>query len=118
MSDYIPQRSATQVQHPWRATFRTVVAVLVGASVVLPVAWGIVSDELTKAQVVIPDQVAATILWLIGLVAAAAAIVTRIMAIPHVSDALTRLGMGPTPRGQAVELTPDPAPLPDDTPDV
>ena len=37
----------------------------------------------------------------IGSVSVAAAIVTRIMAIPQVSDLLTRLGLGPEPAERA-----------------
>ena len=38
---------------------------------------------------------------MIGAVSVAAAIVTRIMAIPQVSDLLTRLGLGPEPPERA-----------------
>ena len=91
----------TQVRFPWRAAVRTALAVLVGMSLVLPVAWGIVNDELARHGWVVSAPVAATVATLIAAVSAAAGIVTRIMAIPQVSDLLTRAGIGPTPNTDA-----------------
>ena len=91
--DYWP----TQVAYPWCAAVRTALAVLVGLSLVLPIAWGIVNDELAKAGWVVTEPVAAVVVAVIAGVSAAAGIVTRIMAIPQVSDLLTRAGIGPTP---------------------
>ena len=90
-------REPTQVRYPWRAAVRTGLAVLVGLSLVLPVAWGIVNDELARHGWVVSAPVAATVATLIAIVSVAAGIVTRIMAIPQVSDLLTRVGIGPTP---------------------
>ena len=99
MTDYEPKRLATptQVAYPWRAAVRTAIAVLVGLSVVLPVAWGIVGDELAKHGWVVSDDVSGVVAAIIAGVSVAAGIVTRIMAIPQVSDLLTRAGIGPTP---------------------
>ena len=94
-------REPTQVRYPWRAAVRTALAVLVGLSVVLPIAWGSVNDELAKAGWVITEPVAAVVVAVIAGVSAAAGIVTRIMAIPQVSDLLTRAGIGPTPNTDA-----------------
>lgn len=87
----------TQVRYPWRAAVRTGLAVLVGLSLVLPVVWGIVNEELAKHGWVVSAPLAAFVATLIAIVSVAASIVTRIMAIPQVSDLLTRAGIGPTP---------------------
>ena len=87
----------TQVRFPMRAAVRTALAVLVGMSLVLPIAWGIVNDELARHGWVVSAPVAATVATLIAAVSAAAGIVTRVMAIPQVSELLTRVGIGPTP---------------------
>ena len=91
----------TQVRFPWRAAVRTGMAVLVGLSLVLPVAWGIVNEELAKHGWVVSAPLAAFVATLIAIVSVAAGIVTRIMAIPQVSDLLTRAGIGPTPGPEA-----------------
>ena len=90
-------REPTQVRYPWRAAVRTALAVLVGLSLVLPIAWGIVNEELARAGWVLTEPVTAAVVAVIAGVSAAAGIVTRIMAIPQVSDLLTRAGIGPTP---------------------
>ena len=94
-------REPTQVRYPWRAAVRTALAVLVGLSLVLPIAWGIVNDELARAGWVLTEPVTAAVVAVIAGVSAAAGIVTRIMAIPQVSDLLTRAGIGPTPGSDA-----------------
>ena len=99
---YTPERAiATQVAYPWRAALRTGVAVLVALSAIVPIVWAIVAEELANAGVDVPAGVAAAVASGIGLLAAAAAIVTRVMAIPQVSDWLTALGVGPTPKAAA-----------------
>ena len=100
MAEYT-EPTPTQVLYPWRAAVRTGLAVLVGLSVVLPVAWGIIGDELAKHGWQVPEPVAAFVAALIAVVSVAAGIVTRIMAIPQVSDLLTRVGIGPTPNTEA-----------------
>ena len=96
----------TQVAHPWRASLRTAVAVLLGLALVLPIVWAIIGEELGKVGWVIPEPVASAVVAIIAAVTAAAAIVTRVMAIPAVSDWLTKLNLGPTPAG--VETQPEP----------
>ena len=96
----------TQVAHPWRASLRTAVAVLLGLALVLPVVWAIITEELDKAGWDVPEPVATAVMAIIAAITAAAAIVTRVMAIPAVSDWLTRLNLGPTPAG--VETQPEP----------
>ena len=100
MTAYEPRRAATQVEHPWRATFRTGVAVLLGLAVVLPAIWAIIGDELAMAGWVIPEPVSVVVATVITAVVVAASVVTRVMAIPQVSDWLTRLGLGPAPQGE------------------
>ncbi len=92
----------TQVQHPWRATTRTILAYIVAAGIVLPIAYGIFAEYLGEY---IPIDWLAALAWLVGLVVAVSGAVTRIMAIPQVNDWLTRVGVGPAPR-------PDDEPLP------
>ena len=96
----------TQVAHPWRASLRTAVAVLLGLAVVLPIVWAIIGEELEKVGWVIPEPVGTVVGIIIAAVTAAAAIVTRVMAIPAVSDWLTKLNLGPTPASQS--LAPEP----------
>ena len=99
----------TQVAHPWRAALRTAVAVLLGLALVLPIVWAIIGEELGKVGWVIPEPVGTVVGVIIAAITAAAAIVTRVMAIPAVSDWLTRLNLGPTPASQS----PAPEPIDD-----
>ena len=90
----------TQVAYPWRATLRTGVAVLLGLAVVLPAVWAIIGDELAAVGWMIPEPVSVVVATVITAVVVAASVVTRVMAIPQVSDWLTRLGLGPAPQGE------------------
>ena len=96
----------TQVAHPWRASLRTAVAVLLGLALVLPIVWAIIGEELEKVGWAIPEPVGTVVGIIIAAITAAAAIVTRVMAIPAVSDWLTKLNLGPTPASQS--LAPEP----------
>ena len=87
----------TQVAYPWRAAVRTMLAVLLGVGIVAPVAWLIVSEELERQQLVLPPGVTAAVAYGLAVLAVITASITRIMAIPQVSDLLTRAGIGPTP---------------------
>ena len=103
MTGYRPQRALntpTQVEHPWRATLRTGVAVLLGLAVVLPAIWAIIGDELAAVGWAVPEPWAAIIAAVVTGCVVASSAITRIMAIPQVSDWLTRLGLGPTPQGE------------------
>lgn len=99
----------TQVAHPWRASFRTAVAVLLGLALVLPIVWAIIGEELEKVGWAIPEPVGTVVGVIIAAITAAAAIVTRVMAIPAVSDWLTKLNLGPAPASQS----PAPEPIDD-----
>ena len=91
----------TQVAHPWRAAVRTMLAVILGVGIVAPVAWLIVSEELERQQLVLPPGVTAAVAYGLAVLAVITASITRIMAIPQVSDLLTRAGIGPTPNTDA-----------------
>ena len=91
----------TQVAHPWRAAVRTMLAVLLGVGIVAPVAWLIVSEELERQQLTLPPGVTAAVAYGLAVLAVITASITRIMAIPQVSDLLTRAGIGPTPNTDA-----------------
>ena len=100
MPDYRPQRALdapTQVQHPWRATVRTGVDVLLGILVTTPLVWAIIGDELAAVGWAVPEPWAAIIAAVVTGCVVASSAITRIMAIPAVSDVLTRLHLGPEP---------------------
>lgn len=69
-----PNAQPTQVQHPWRATVRTVAAATVALLPVLPEAVKVAGLN--------------TIPWVVSVVAVAGG-VTRVLAIPAVHDWLT-----------------------------
>lgn len=90
---------SSQSAFPGRATWRTVVqnviSVVLTAGIVLPLAVSIAGEELGD---VLPDG---WLLWAAGVaasVAAIAAALTRIMAIPAVDAALRRFGLSSTPK--------------------
>lgn len=109
-ADYQPQRAieddtttatteeATQVQYPWRATVRTILAYLLAAGLVVPIAWGIVVDELAEHGLVLPDGAVQVVGYLLAVLAVVTGAITRIMAIPQVAAWMTRLGAGPAPK--------------------
>ena len=80
-----PTPLPTQVTQPLQAALRTLVAAVVGALVAY-------LARLIGGQDSSPELVSA-----IGVVVTT--IVTRVMAIPDVNDALTRFGLGATPKG-------------------
>lgn len=82
----------TQTQHPWRATVRTVVATIIGWAPFVPAIVAAVEGDNRGALG--PVGVAAI---------TAAGVVTRVMAVPAVNRALTKIGLGSTP---ASELDP------------
>ena len=96
----------TQVQHPWRATLRTGLAVLLGILVTIPLVWAIIGDELAAVGWAVPEPWAAIIAAIVTGCVVAASAITRIMAIPAVSDVLTRLHLGPEPLTVPGEVVP------------
>ena len=85
----------TQTAHPWKATLRTVIAVIVGISIVAPVALGVIQDQLGGY---IPPEVMGWLAWAVGLAVAISGAFTRIIAIPQVNAWLTAIGLGATPK--------------------
>lgn len=97
----------TQVRYPWRAALRTLLAYVVTAAVVLPIAYQIAEDAL---RAYLSPEVLAGVAWLVGLLVAISTAVTRIMAIPQVNDWLTRmLDWGAAPQ---LDYTPQHADVP------
>jgi hypothetical protein len=83
MGDHSAEKT-TQTRYPWRATLRTAIAFVVG----LAASWAVV----IQAAGVDPG-----LEWVSVSVAAAAG-VTRIMAVPFVNEWLTKAGLGATPK--------------------
>ena len=101
--------AASQTEHPWRATARTLIqsvlaaaVTIVGILVLTPGAMDELAAALGEAGIVIP----AALIALPPLIA-------RIMAIPGVESALRGIGLGAAPK---VEPVPDESPVeePDD----
>lgn len=107
----IPPGTPTQVAHPGRTTFRSVLqvtlAVMVGIVVFGP---PIIDAVLVEAS--LPEGLRAALVAVSAVVVAIAGIATRIMAIPGVNEILQRIGLGTgvtTERPLAVDQTPPPA---------
>lgn len=74
---------STQQQYPWRATLRTVLAVLIPAILAAPeIVAAITQDEPGRAT------------GILGLIVVVSGAITRIMAVPAVDRALARIGLG------------------------
>lgn len=90
---------SSQSAFPGRATWRTVVqnviSVILTLGVVLPVAVNIAGEQLAAY---LPENWLAWAVGAAAVVAAIAAALTRIMAIPAVDAALRRFGLSSTPR--------------------
>ena len=77
-----PVVQPTQVEHPWKATARTVLQVLVALASLIPlVVAGVYQDANAIPAAVTQVLVVATA-------------VTRVMAIPQVNDFLAMFGLG------------------------
>ncbi len=86
----------TQTAYPWKATLRTIIAVLAGAGAVVPIMLTIIQGQL---GVYISPEVMGWIVWGVGLLVAISGTVTRIIAIPAVNALLTKyVGLGATPK--------------------
>lgn len=93
MADHVA--TTTQQQHPWRAVARTVLAVLIGVGLVVPL---VVTIVLEQFDVYLPPAAKA---WLLGASAFTVALsgaVTRIIAIPRVDAWLKRIGLASGPQ--------------------
>lgn len=102
---------STQQRHPWRATARTAAQTILGAvlalGVVLPIAWQIVTDELAKQGLSLPDGAVAVVGVVVAVVVAVSAILARIMAIPQVDGLLRHLGLSAEPSNAPRRAAPD-----------
>ena len=86
--------AASQTEHPWRATARTLIQSILGAAVTVvgilvltPGAMDELADALGDLGIVIP-----------AVVVALPPVIARIMAIPGVEAALRRIGLGAAPQ--------------------
>lgn len=79
--------TTTQQQHPWKATARTILAVVIGAASLTPYIVTILDEQLQGWEA----------LGLGGQAVAVAAIVTRIIAHPRVDRLLEHVGLGSAP---------------------
>ena len=86
---------ATQVAHPGRATWRTATAGAISIIVALPVILGVVIDGMGDQ---LPNKVKGILVATSAFTVALTATLTRIMAIPAVNEALSRIGLSAAPR--------------------
>jgi hypothetical protein len=99
MSTPIDTAGATQVQHPWKATLRTIVQVGIPALLTLClVVPQVVDAVLAGFGEQLPPEFTAWMLASAGFVTTLAAVITRVMAIPAINAWLTSLGLGATPK--------------------
>lgn len=77
----------TQTSHPWKATLRTIVSVVLSLAAAAPVIFTAITDQSPE----LATGAFATAL-------AASAAITRLMALPVINDLLTKIGLGATPR--------------------
>ncbi len=83
----------SQVQFPWKATIRTLVAGIVSCVIVLIL---IIPVGLDVFAPYVSADVQGKATWILGILVALSTFVTRIMAIPQVNKVLTKLGLGAT----------------------
>lgn len=91
----ISSQSAFPARATWRTVVQNVISVILTLGVVLPVAVNIAGEQLAAY---LPENWLA---WAVGgaaFVAAFAAALARIMAIPAVDAALRRFGLSSTPK--------------------
>jgi hypothetical protein len=79
--------STTQQAHPWRATVRTIIQMVLGLAVAAP----LIIEAITGQSAAMATGAAATIL-------AISAAFTRLMAIPVVDDLLAKIGLSSGPK--------------------
>ena len=94
---HVPQNvAASQTEHPWRATVRTLVQSVLGAALTIagilifvPGAMDELASALGEVGIVIP-----------AVLVALPPVIARIMAIPGVEAALRRIGLGAAPESR------------------
>ena len=92
---HVPQKvAASQTEHPWRATARTLIQSILGAGgavlgilIFVPGAMDELAAALGEVGIVIP-----------AVLIALPPVIARIMAIPGIEAALRRIGLGAAPR--------------------
>lgn len=83
--------ASTQEAHPWRASLRTAVQILVPALLLFVVAQPIITDQLGAY---LPEAWAAWYAGAAGFLTACGAALTRIMALPAAQRLLEAVGLG------------------------
>lgn len=86
----------TQVVHPWKAAVRTGIQAFISVASIAVIALPYVQEFVEQFWPGSP--VVAFIGGAALFIGALAGLVTRIMAIPAVNDALTRIGLGAEPK--------------------
>lgn len=86
--------TTTQQRYPWRAVARTVLAVLIGVGLVVPVAVTVILDQF---DVYLPAGAKAWLVAASAFTVALSGAVTRIIAIPAVDAWLKRVGLSSSP---------------------
>lgn len=95
MAKHAAAPGSTQAAHPWRATFRTAVAVGVPLFLALPEAIQIILETFGTT---LPEGARAWLLGLAGMLTLTAAAVTRIMALRSVIAVTSKIpGLSPAP---------------------
>lgn len=98
-SDYQDSLTTTQVQHPWKATLRTIVQVGIPAIItigaIIPQVIDIILESLGET---LPIGARAWFLAASLGVTAVAGAIARIMALPLVNELLTKIGLGASPK--------------------
>ena len=92
---HVPQKvAASQTEHPWRATARTLLQSILGAAVAVasilifvPGAMDELAAALGEVGIVVP-----------AVLIALPPVIARIMAIPGIEAALRKIGLGAAPR--------------------
>ena len=89
---------SSQVEYPWRATLRTIAAVLVGTTTALGTAMLIFRDEML---VYLNADAVNMITYISGVTLAISAVITKIMANPTIDEALSKIHLGSEPKYSA-----------------
>ena len=89
---------SSQVKYPWRATLRTIAAVLLGTTTAFGTAMLIFRDEML---VYLSADAVNMITYISGVTLAISAAITKIMANPTIDEALSKIHLGSEPKYSA-----------------
>ena len=89
---------SSQVEYPWRATLRTIAAVLLGTTTALGTAMLIFRDEML---VYLNADTVNMITYISGVTLAISGVITKIMANPTIDEALSKIHLGAEPKYNA-----------------